>query len=213
MDAAAKLRVVVALLCCTTTLARCNRTRFGEWRLERYQGQLQNDPKFWRYQTQAQFVLTNDLALQIAYGICRHNMKSLIDFKAGRLGPIDDQTTYDIMCANYCLENDIIHEEAMAISGCSCLELSTQPGEDSYHVIGDWCRHNTGRMQCDILGFCGIWECRIDDFMCPRYEYNKREIQFRGAGSCFNSAPTTFPWSASHILVLLYALILYLSIL
>jgi hypothetical protein len=166
----------------------CNATKYLMWREERYQGQLQNDPNFWRYQTQAQFVLTNDLALQIAYGLCRHNMKSLIEFKAGRLGPVDDQTTYDIMCANYCLENDIIHEEAMDISGCSCLELSTQPGEDSYTYLGDWCRHNTGRMECDLLGFCGVWECKIDDFMCPRYEYNKRTIEFRGPGHCTSSS-------------------------
>lgn len=197
----------------TVSLAcgRCNRTRYVEWKQERYQGRLRNDPKFWRYQTQAQFVLTNDLALQIAYGICRHNMKSLIDFKAGRIGPIDDQTTYDIMCANYCLENDNIHEEAMSLSGCSCLQLSTQPGDDSYHVVGDWCRHNTGRMQCDILGFCGIWECRIDDFMCPRYEYNKRYIDFRGAGHCINGTPRVSPWSLMSSLLIVYSIIFLLE--
>jgi hypothetical protein len=27
---------------------------------------------------------------------------------------------------------------------------------------------------CDKLEFCGIWGCRLDDFMCPRYEWNKK---------------------------------------
>lgn len=170
----------------------CNMTRYDEWLALRYSGALQNDPVFWRYQTQLQFRLYNQLALQIAYSLCRQRMKTLISFKAGRIGPIDDQTTYDIMCSPYCMENDAIHQSAMAYSGCTCLELSTQPSESAYFTAGDWCKHNTGRMQCDILGFCGIWNCKLDDYMCPRYEYNKREIEFRGPGSCVGSAPSSW---------------------
>ena len=181
----------------------CNMTAYDLWRARKYTGKLEFDPTFWRYQNQPQFQIKNDLALQIAYGMCRHRMKSLIDFKAGRLGPIDQQTTYDIMCLKYCLENDAIHESAMAASGCSCLELSTQPGESSYHEPGDWCKHNTARMRCDILGFCGFWECRIDDFMCPRYEYNKRAVQFKGLGSCKGSASKNLNVRSSIIATIL----------
>merc|ERR1719453_78908 len=105
-------------------------------------------------------------------------MVNLIEWKAGRMGPIDDQTTWEVMCSKFCLENDAIHEAAISASGCSCLELSTQADEVSYKLEGDWCRHNSGRLQCEVLGMCGFWECRIDDFMCPRYEYNKRSIPY-----------------------------------
>lgn len=153
-----------------------------------YTGSLLRDPEFWRYQTQLQFVLTNGLALEIAYTLCRQRMETLITFKAGRAGPVDDITTHGVMCHKFCLENDVIHQDAIKYTKCSCLELSTQPHEVSYSVEGDWCKHNTGRMECDILGFCGFWECRIDDFMCPRYEYNKRSIKYAGSGDCKNAA-------------------------
>lgn len=207
---------VVLFLACAMVLMRgaesvkpapstCNMTRYSEWLSLRYTGNLQNDPIFWRYQTQAQFRLFNQLALQIAYSMCRQRMKALITFKAGRIGPIDDQTTYDLMCSPYCLENDAIHQSAMAYSGCNCLELSTQPGESAYFTAGDWCRHNTGRMQCDILGFCGIWNCKLEDYMCPRYEYNKRDIEFRGPGSCVSAAPGSWQKASSSAALLVTA--------
>lgn len=175
----------IALVSCV-----CNISKYkGDWSEIDYEGDLRFDPDFWRYQTQQQFLLSNELALQLSFGLCKASMESLIVWKAGRHGPVDDITTYDVMCSKFCLENDIIHQEAMEYTGCSCLELSSQPGDSSYIVEGDWCTHNTARMQCDILGFCGFWECRIDDFMCPRYEYNKRYIQYAGPGTC-NSAPS-----------------------
>lgn len=177
----------VALVHCA-----CNISKYkGDWSEIDYEGNLRFDPDFWRYQTQQQFLLSNELALQLSYGLCKASMESLIIWKAGRHGPVDDITTYDVMCSKFCLENDILHQNAMEYTGCSCLELSSQPGDSSYIVEGDWCTHNTARMQCDILGFCGFWECRIDDFMCPRYEYNKRFITYAGPGHC-SAAPPSF---------------------
>jgi len=33
-----------------------------------------------------------------------------------------------------------------------------------------------------------IWDCRIDDFMCPRYEWDKKHIPLKGIGSCERGA-------------------------
>jgi hypothetical protein len=164
----------------------CNLTAYKIWSDADYIGTLRSDPDFWRYQKQKKFTISNILALELAYGKCKALFDSLIDWKAGRAGPIDDQTTWDVMCSKFCLENDLLHQIAMRESECSCIQLSTQFGEPSYVFEGDWCNHNTGRMQCNILGFCGSWNCRIDDFMCPRYEYNKRLIRYAGQGNCRN---------------------------
>lgn len=43
-----------------------------------------------------------------------------------------------------CIEVDKIVQEAMFVSECSCLQLSTQPGDFSYHGKGDLCHKNTG---------------------------------------------------------------------
>lgn len=181
--------VLLVVLFCPHVASRCNLTKYtNDWSLASYQGTLRTDAEFWRYQKQVRFVLTNGLALQIAYGKCKAFMRNLVVWKAGRHGPIDDIHTREVMCNKFCLENDRLHEQALEASSCSCLQLSTQPDEPSYITPGDWCRHNTGRMQCDELGFCGYWECRIDDFMCPRHEYNKRLIRYAGKGNCRNSA-------------------------
>jgi hypothetical protein len=181
--------VILLVLVCPQVASICNLTKYtSDWSLATYDGTLRTDSDFWRYQKQVKFILTNGLALQLAYGKCKSYMTNLITWKAGRFGPIDDIHTREVMCNKFCLENDRLHQQALAASGCSCLQLSTQPNEPSYISPGDWCRHNTGRMQCDELGFCGYWECRIDDFMCPRYEYNKRLIRYAGKGNCKNSS-------------------------
>ncbi|CAM9318368.1 unnamed protein product [Chrysoparadoxa australica] len=104
--------------------------------------------------------------------------------RAGRHGPVEDRWIYDAMCSPQCRESDEARQEAMAVSGCNCLELSTQPGDPAYHIDGDWCLHNTGRMLCDVFDQCGVWACSLNDFMCPRLEYNRYKIRFRGPGSC-----------------------------
>jgi hypothetical protein len=192
------------LLFAVRGFGRCNISKYTyDWSLATYEGALRTDSDFWRYQKQTKFLLTNGLALQLAYGKCKAYMKNLIVWKAGRYGPIDDIHTREVMCNKFCLESDRIHQEAIDSSGCSCLALSTQPNEPSYISPGDWCRHNTGRMECDELGFCGYWQCRIDDFMCPRYEYNKRYILFAGKGNCKNSGSKFSQLSLSSLSLLL----------
>lgn len=56
-----------------------------------------------------------------------------------------DKHIYDAMCASECTLSDSIREEAMDLSGCSCLQLSTQPSDATYHTEGDWCVANSGR--------------------------------------------------------------------
>jgi hypothetical protein len=88
------------------------------------------------------------------------------------------------MCNDVCVQNDQMHFDAMCYSGCNCLELSTQRTDPSWTHDGDWCSQNTARMLCDIIGFCGVWDCSIQDYMCPRHEYNKKIIPMKGYGSC-----------------------------
>jgi hypothetical protein len=215
MKASPYLPFLLFLSSTVTVFGRCNVSKYTyDWSLATYQGKLRTDSDFWRYQKQTKFVLTNGLALQLAYSKCKAYMRNLIVWKAGRFGPIDDIHTRDVMCNKYCLESDRIHQEAIETSGCSCLALSTQPDESSYISPGDWCRHNSARLQCDDLGFCGYWDCRIDDFMCPRYEYNKRYILFAGKGNCKNSGskfsqPSLFSFSLFISIGLVVLALLY----
>ena len=109
------------------------------------------------------------------------------------------------MCSDECQDSDILHLEAMMQSGCDCLELSPTPDEEHYTVEGEFCLKNSGRLLCDTLERCGVWDCRPGDFMCPRHEspkrrrrpffrwaravdavrrYNKQWTRFRGFGDC-----------------------------
>lgn len=164
--------------------ASCNMTLYQNWANERYVGVLSSDVDFWIYQTQPQVVLTNALALQLVVIFCKRQFTHLYFYKAGQSGPITIQNAYKPMCSTYCLQSDILHQRAMAVSGCDCLELSTQPTSDAYTAEGDWCTHNSGRLLCDMVGYCGVWECDINDFMCPRYEWNKKQIPYIGPGTC-----------------------------
>lgn len=188
-----KLQFLVYLACAFLLAkykvsAECNLALYEAWKKETYTDPLSTQSSFWRYQTQTEFVLTKDLARQLAVSSCVNNFDLLYYYLAGRVGPIDIQHSYKIMCRQVCLASDELHEEAMAVSGCSCLELSTQPTDSSYHIEGDFCLENTARMLCDRVGYCGIWDCRIDDFMCPRYEWNKKYIPFKGEGHCIRGA-------------------------
>ena len=166
------------------TTPNCDLQAFDTWKNEAYVGILLTDPSFWRYQTQLQFQLSNGLALDLAVAKCKERLLLLSEFKAGRTGPVDVQNIWKAMCKDECMQSDVMHEMAMDASGCNCLELSTSQNDTSYRVEGDWCLHNSARLLCDLLGFCGRWGCRIDDFMCPRYEWNKKLIPLKGLGSC-----------------------------
>jgi hypothetical protein len=172
------------------TTTTCDLAAFDTWKTNAYVGILLTNPAFWRYQTQLQFQLSNGLALDLAVAKCKERLLLLSEFKAGKTGPVDIQNVWKAMCKDECMQSDIMHEEAMAYTGCGCLELSTNTNDTSFRVEGDWCMHNSGRLLCDLLGFCGIWGCRIDDFMCPRYEWNKKLIPLKGLGSCDREAYT-----------------------
>ena len=158
------------------SVAYCNRSRFRDWTNERYTGELASEPDFWRYQRNDFFILTKGLATDIAVTKCVLGFKNLFTFAAGRSGPVNIQMSYKVMCSETCLESDLLHEQAMEESGCTCRELSLE--DDNY------CKQNSARLLCDMTGFCGIWECRVDDFMCPRYEWNRKQIFLKGFGHC-----------------------------
>ena len=65
----------------------CNKTLYEIWRQELYQDYLATVPEFWRYQAQAQFKLTNGLALDFAVQKCKAKLTNLIYFRSGRHGP------------------------------------------------------------------------------------------------------------------------------
>ncbi len=171
------LLLALILACFSVAFAQqCNQTLFEEWSSERYTGTLATDPTFWRYQKNDFFVLTKGLAADIAVTKCTTGFSNLFTFAAGRSGPVLIQDAYKVMCSDSCLESDALHEAAMAFSGCSCRELSVEA--DNY------CLQNSARLLCETTGFCGIWNCRVDDFMCPRYEFNKKQIFLKGFGHC-----------------------------
>ena len=194
----------------------CNVTRYEDWKSILYGGPLLHISTFWIYQSQPQITLSQELALDTALDKCRTSFKNLYDFKAGRNGPIDFQHSFKAMCTLSCLESDSLIQSIMTYTACSCLELSTQPNSALYTIEGDLCRQNTARLLCDLVGYCGIWDCRIGDFMCPRYEYNKMEIPLKGKyGNCdkiSNSSPSrhSYPSTTTFIAVIITVALLFM---
>lgn len=195
------LATLILVICWAYCQADCDLDKYETWKNELYTGSLVADSNFWRYQTQRQIRLTNYLALELATAACQKKFDLLYYYLAGRMGPIDIQHSYKTMCRAECLESDSIHESGMAASGCSCLELSTPEDDPSYHIEGDFCLHNTARILCDRVGYCGVWDCRIDDFMCPRYEWNKKMIPFKGIGTCERGAAARSMYYSSGLAV------------
>lgn len=173
-----------------------------------YTGPLAHVSTFWMYQTQPQIVLTQRLAMQKAFEYCKESFQSLYNYRAGHTGPIDIQHAFKVMCTPSCLESDSLHQSAMKWTGCSCLDLSIQPGQALYKQPGDFCSKNTARLLCDMIGYCGIWNCRISDFMCPRYEFNKKIIPLKARmGNCLkpNAAVHRFPRTSFMVMLALLA--------
>ena len=84
----------------------------------------------------------------------------------------------------------------MLFTGCDdCIALSTPPSDPNFRMEGDFCYGNSGRILCRHLERCGVWNCRVGDFMCPRHEYNKLYIKYAGSegaarwGDCTEDAP------------------------
>jgi len=174
----------------------CNITYYKNW-LQRpltdFDVPLASDPGFFsitKYDLSAEgggdggFDLRMGEAISILSIKCLESMRQLELDLAGKHGPVSTYDIYGVMCSDYCLKNDQLRNDFLVDSGCSCLELSTQVEDVSYSIEGDWCRKNSGRIMCDVLDRCGVWECDINDFMCPRYEYNKMDTPLRGLGDC-----------------------------
>lgn len=192
--------------------SQCNTTAFNDWKQLTYKGPLKTDSSFWRYQTQTFFVLNNGLALDLAVSACSRLFDNLMTFKAGRMGPVDIQTAYKQMCNSLCLESDSLHQQALEYTQCSCLELSPQLDDASYTKEGMVCLQNSARLLCDKIGFCGIWNCRLDDFMCPRYEWNKKLIPYKGPGTCIRNSSSRFHFqSVLNLVVVLVGVVSYLA--
>lgn len=156
----------------------CNMTAYKHWYFSEYDSgsSLFSLKNFWGLGSQRwdtiTLEITNGVAMEKAADICRLTLVQVKLDMAGRLGPVKHEYINEAMCSDACVSSDALHEEAMTASNCLCMELSTPDNSPLYHIEGDWCRRNSARLMCDIFDMCGRWECSLEDFMCPRYEYN-----------------------------------------
>lgn len=121
----------------------CNASSYNEWYDSPYSGPLTEDlTDFWLFSDAA---LSNGQAMEVVSSSCLLMLSTARLDLAGRNGPLPDKHVFDIMCAQECTSSDALREEAMTTSGCTCLELSTQSSDPAYHLVGDWCRANSGR--------------------------------------------------------------------
>mmetsp|Transcript_17698 Transcript_17698/g.36736 ORF Transcript_17698/g.36736 Transcript_17698/m.36736 type:complete len:253 (+) Transcript_17698:197-955(+) len=133
--------------------------------------------------------ITNEFAIDLLGTKCKQYLKAIDVGLAGKHGPVPDQAIWDVMCTEYCNYNDLLREFIIKKSGCTCMDFSTKSHEIGYSRPGDWCRMNSGKILCEELGRCGVWECQLEDFSCPRQEYNTINVELRGfatatAGVC-----------------------------
>ena len=115
----------------------------------------------------AEFLTGQGRDLFISSSLCETAVKYLTQRLTGAHGPVLQEDIEIIMCSDECLQNDLLHQIAMSTTGCNCAQLSS----DS-HIPNDFCLQNSARLLCDQIGICGTWECRADDYMCPRHEWD-----------------------------------------
>lgn len=121
----------------------CNITLYDQWYNLPYSGALLDDlVDLWLF---SDAELRNGQAMEMVSSSCKEMMATLRLDRAGRNGPAADKHIYNVMCGSECVLSDTLREEAMSITGCTCLQLSTQPSENIYHTPGDWCSANSGR--------------------------------------------------------------------
>lgn len=109
----------------SSDVAACNVTLYDGWYESSYSGALTEDlTDFWLF---SDAELTNGQALEVVSSSCLVMMSTLRLDRAGRSGPVADKYIYDVMCADECVLSDLLREEAMLFTGCTCLQLSTQP--------------------------------------------------------------------------------------
>ena len=192
--------VVLFAACLRPCAGMCNIEKYYGWynmtkrgeqtELTNYMVKVDKQTGFWgvseflRYSPEPTYGQVMEKAAQI----CARSLSTLKRDLSGRHGDVTDWSIFGPMCSDECLDSDILHLEAMMQSGCNCLELSPQPGDVAYTREGEFCRRNSGRLLCDTLDRCGVWDCRLGDFMCPRHEFNKEWTRFRGFGDCSRGA-------------------------
>lgn len=91
-------------------------------------------------------------------------------------------------------------------TGCRCADLSTKEDSPYYRVEGDFCRENSARLLCDILGECGQWDCDLEDFMCASHEFRTRYFTGYGYGDC---SAAIKQWAPTLSLVIAATLVHY----
>ena len=133
--------------------------------------------------------ITNGQMMDISSVLCRESFKVLKLNLAGSHGPVSDQHVHVEMCNEHCLLNDSLRQIAMSYSGCNCVQLPSLSPQGYYLPLNkDWCEQNSARILCDELEICGRWICAMDDFHCPRRDYNSKEIPIKGRGDQCNDA-------------------------
>lgn len=115
-----------------------------------------------------EFLQKDGKEIFVVSSLCESAVELLKTRLAGFHGPVQQLDMEAIMCTDECLENDLLHLEAMSVTGCTCAELSTKS-----HVELDFCKQNSARFLCHHLGVCGRWNCQIEDYMCLRHEWNR----------------------------------------
>ena len=141
--------------------------------------------------------ITNGQAMEASSVWCKENIQSIKDSSAGGHGPPQPDgclsadyhgnfllTVHDAMCMNYCLSSDSLRAEAIILSQCNCLELSTKEDEISYTREGDFCLKNSGHLLCEKIGLDTCNKCdELKDFTCARREYDAIQVPLRGYGN------------------------------
>ena len=214
MSTLAKLIIVIHLfdfIYCSLSSRECNQEAFNLWHQKAYESSADNhidlihaealrikrkDKKLWNVfnldHTPLSSNFTNGQVMELSAHVCKNLIKGDIYSVAGTHYPTKqiDQKIHDAMCSFHCLTNDDLRIQAMTFTNCTCLELSTANNESTFKRIGDFCYASSGRLLCEErVEWCGVWNCSLEDYQCPRWEYNRKKIPFRGYGwECSRSA-------------------------
>ncbi len=143
--------------------------------------------------------ISNGQVMEISTAWCKQEIYSLKESCAGGHGPPQSGgylsttdyhgdyllTVHDTMCESYCLASDKLRSEAIAVSKCNCIELSTQQDEISYTREGDFCLKHSGYLLWDqIDNFSDICkDCELKNFTCARREYDSIKVPLKGYGN------------------------------
>ena len=151
------------------------------------------------------FTLSKGQVIELTAVKCKESFHQLTLDLAGMHGPVSEESIYNEMCNSFCTTNNKLRSEALEYSDCSCMELpftssSIPDNEELLNVTnaGGWCRENSGRILCNALERCGIWNCALDDFHCPRREY---ETYYGSCSDAFKLLPSiSASWSIAFVL-------------